>query len=168
MSEDSMAGTAQPRPDWNDTRADYPRDSCIHELFEAQAKRDPDATAVVFEDQRLSFGALNARANELAHHLRGRGVRPEVMVGICMERSIEMVVGLLAILKAGGAYVPLTNARGPPENVQCEEAPGSRDHSGFQPQLYVVGQAGRAHVVPRELGPRFGSRRIRRRTTIDA
>src|SRR3990172_6881802 len=93
--------------EWNDTKRDYPQDKCIHELFEAQVERTPEAIAVVFEDQQLTYSELNARANQLAHYLRALGVGPEVLVGICMERSLEMVVGLLGILKAGGAYVPL-------------------------------------------------------------
>src|SRR5204863_5751349 len=93
--------------EWNDTATDYPRDRCIHELFEEQVARTPDAVAVVFEDQQLTYGELNARANQLAHHLIALGVGPEVLVGICMERSLELIVGLLAILKAGGAYVPM-------------------------------------------------------------
>jgi amino acid adenylation domain-containing protein len=88
-------------------RADYPKDKCIHELFEDQVERTPDAVAVVFEDQQFTYGELNTRANQLAHYLRKLGVGPEVLVGICLERSIEMIVGLLGILKAGGAYVPL-------------------------------------------------------------
>ncbi|RPI88778.1 MAG: amino acid adenylation domain-containing protein, partial [Chloroflexi bacterium] len=79
-------------------------------LFEEQAERTPDAIAVVFEDQQLTYAQLNARANQLAHYLRKQGVGPEVLVGICMERSLEMIVGLLGILKAGGAYVPLDPA----------------------------------------------------------
>ncbi len=93
--------------EWNDTAVEFPSDRCVHELFEDQVVRDPDATAVVFEDVSLSYGELNRRANRLAHHLRDLGVGPDVLVGICVERSPEMVVGLLAILKAGGAYVPL-------------------------------------------------------------
>ena len=92
---------------WNDTAVDYPRDRCIHQLFEQQAARTPDATAVVFEDTRLSYAELNARANQLAHHLITLGVGPDVLVGLCLERSLDLVVGLLGILKAGGAYVPL-------------------------------------------------------------
>ncbi len=95
---------------WNATAAEYPSDTCVHELFEAQAARTPDAVAVVFEDAALSYGELNARANQLAHHLIGLGVRPDDRVAICVERCVEMVVGLLAVLKAGGAYVPLDPA----------------------------------------------------------
>jgi amino acid adenylation domain-containing protein len=93
--------------EFNDTRREYPREACVHELFEAQAARTPGAVAVVFEGERVTYAALNARANRLAHHLRALGVGPDVRVGICVERSVEMVVGLLGILKAGGAYVPL-------------------------------------------------------------
>lgn len=93
--------------EWNDTRVDYPPDRCLHELFEAQAARTPDAAAVVFEDRQLTYGELNRRANQLAHHLQGLGVGPDVLVGVCMERSLEMVTALYGILKAGGAYVPL-------------------------------------------------------------
>lgn len=93
--------------DWNDTATAYPRDRCIHQLFEAQAVHTPDAWAVVFEDQHLTYHELNVRANQLAQHLQRLGVGPDVLVGLCMERSLEMIVALLAILKAGGAYVPL-------------------------------------------------------------
>ena len=93
--------------EWNDTKRDYPSDKCIHQLFEEQVERTPEAAAVVFEDQQLTYRELNNRANQLAHYLRKLGVGPEVLVGICVERSIEMVVGLLGILKAGGVYVPL-------------------------------------------------------------
>ena len=92
---------------WNDTNTEYPKDKCIHELFEAQAEKSPDRVAVVFEDQRLTYQELNERANQVARYLRKQGVGLETLVAICMERSIEMIVGLLAILKAGSAYVPL-------------------------------------------------------------
>jgi amino acid adenylation domain-containing protein len=92
---------------WNATATPYPQEQTIHQLFEAQARNQPDALAVVFEDTQLSYGELNARANQLAHHLRQLGVGPDILVGICVERSLEMIVGLLSILKAGGAYVPL-------------------------------------------------------------
>ena len=91
----------------NETQSDYPRSLAIHQLFEAQAERTPDATAVIFDDGQLTYAELNERANQLAHHLSKLGVGPEALVGIGLERSLEMVVGLLGILKAGGAYVPL-------------------------------------------------------------
>ena len=93
--------------EWNRTEAPYPDESYIHERFEAQAGRTPDAVAVVFEDRQLTYGELNARANRLAHHLRELGVGPDVRVGICVERGPEMVVAVLGVLKAGGAYLPL-------------------------------------------------------------
>jgi amino acid adenylation domain-containing protein len=93
--------------EWNQTQRDYLKDKCIHQLFEEQVEKTPDAVALVFEDQQLTYIELNARANQLAHYLRSLGVKPEVLVGICVERSLSMVVGLLGILKAGGAYVPL-------------------------------------------------------------
>jgi hypothetical protein len=93
--------------EWNDTQVDYPKDVCVHQLFEAQVEQTPEAVAVVFEDQQLTYGELNRRANQVAHHLRSLGVGPDTLVGICVERSLEMIVGFLGILKAGGAYVPL-------------------------------------------------------------
>ncbi|MBW4611874.1 MAG: amino acid adenylation domain-containing protein [Desmonostoc vinosum HA7617-LM4] len=93
--------------EWNNTKTDYPQDQCIHELFEQQVKRTPSNVAVIFENQQLTYQELNNRANQLAHYLQKLGVKPEVLVGICMERSLEMVVGILAIMKAGGAYLPL-------------------------------------------------------------
>ena len=93
--------------EWNNTEADYPKDKCIHEMFQEQAKQTPDAIAVTFEGQRLTYRELNTKANQLAHHLQRLGVGPGRLVGICLERSLEMVIGLLGILKAGGAYVPL-------------------------------------------------------------
>ncbi|MEM6404691.1 MAG: amino acid adenylation domain-containing protein, partial [Cyanobacteria bacterium P01_D01_bin.116] len=93
--------------EWNDTVTEYPKHKCIHQLFEEQVEKTPLSIAVVFEEQQLTYQQLNQRVNQLAHHLQSLGVKPEVMVGICVERSIEMVVGLLGILKAGGAYVPL-------------------------------------------------------------
>ncbi|MBF1988706.1 MAG: amino acid adenylation domain-containing protein, partial [Fischerella thermalis M58_A2018_009] len=93
--------------EWNSTKSDYPQDLCIHQLFEAQVERTPDAVAVVFADQQLTYGELNCRANQLAHELQKLGVGPEVLVGVCVERSLETVIAILAILKAGGAYIPL-------------------------------------------------------------
>ncbi|OUL18945.1 non-ribosomal peptide synthetase [Nostoc sp. T09] len=93
--------------EWNNTEIDYPQDQCIHQLFEAQVEKTPDAVAVVLENEQLTYRELNERANQLAHYLQQLGVGPEVLVGICVEPSLEMVIGLLGILKAGGAYLPL-------------------------------------------------------------
>ncbi|MBL9005521.1 MAG: amino acid adenylation domain-containing protein [Myxococcales bacterium] len=92
---------------WNDTAAAYPQDRCIHQIFEAQVQRSPDAIAVVFQAQRLSYSALNEQANQLAHRLRVLGVQPNALVALCVERSVEMVVAILGVLKAGAAYVPI-------------------------------------------------------------
>ncbi|MFB1479128.1 non-ribosomal peptide synthase/polyketide synthase, partial [Corallococcus sp. RDP092CA] len=92
---------------WNDTRADFPREACIHQRFEAQVELAPDAVAATFEGEQLTYRQLDAKANQLAHHLRRLGVGPEVKVALCLERSLEMVIGVLGVLKAGGAYVPL-------------------------------------------------------------
>src|SRR5258708_26281232 len=83
------------------------RDVCLHELFEEQVRRDSQAEALVYENERLSYGELNRRANQVGHYLRKQGVKADTLVGLCVERSVEMVVGILGILKAGGAYVPL-------------------------------------------------------------
>jgi amino acid adenylation domain-containing protein len=92
---------------WNDTTTDYPKDQTIVELFQLQVESTPNNIAVIFKDQQLSYLELNKKANQLAHYLIILGVKAEVLVGICIERSLEMVIGLLGILKAGGAYVPL-------------------------------------------------------------
>ncbi|MFZ0297341.1 MAG: amino acid adenylation domain-containing protein [Candidatus Sulfotelmatobacter sp.] len=102
--------THQLLAEWNDTRTNYPKDWSLHHLFESQVERTPEAPAVVFEKERLTYRELNRRANQLANHLVSLGVGPDVLVGILVERSLEMVVGLLGILKAGGAYVPLDPA----------------------------------------------------------
>lgn len=93
--------------DWNTTQTEYPREDCIHDQFEAQVERTPDAAAVVFQDQEWSYRELNRRANQVARYLRKQGVGPDILVGVHMERSLEMMAGLYGILKAGGAYVPL-------------------------------------------------------------
>jgi amino acid adenylation domain-containing protein len=93
--------------EWNDTAADYSKNKCIHELFEEQVDRTPDAIALEYQDKRISYRELNRKANQLAHYLISLGIGPEKLVGICVERSIEMVVGLMGILKAGGGYLPL-------------------------------------------------------------
>src|SRR5262245_6473168 len=106
----------QPLPEFVGTQSGYPGNSCIQELFEAQAARCPEVTAVSFGHERLTYRELNARANQLARQLRQLGAGPDVTIVICLERSLEMVVGLLAILKAGGAYVPLDPTY-PPERL---------------------------------------------------
>jgi amino acid adenylation domain-containing protein len=93
--------------EWNQPQRDYPRDQCVHELFEEQVGRSPNAIAVQYEDVSLSYIELNRQANQLGHYLRKLGVGPEVRVGICLERSLDMVVAVMGVLKAGGAYVPL-------------------------------------------------------------
>ena len=96
--------------EWNNTYTPYPKSKCIHQLFEEQVEKTPNAVAVVYEDESLTYQQLNDRANQLAHYLQTLGVGAEILVGICIERSPLMVVGLLGILKAGGAYVPLDPA----------------------------------------------------------
>ncbi|MBC1218452.1 non-ribosomal peptide synthetase, partial [Nostoc sp. UCD120] len=102
--------------EWNDTQVDYPQDKCIHQLFESQVARTPNAVAVVFENEQLTYHQLNTQANQLAHYLRSLGVAADVLVGLCVERSLLMAIALLAILKAGGAYVPL-DPEYPPERL---------------------------------------------------
>ncbi|MEH1900558.1 MAG: amino acid adenylation domain-containing protein [Nostoc sp.] len=96
--------------EFNQTQIDYPLDKCIHKLFEEQVEKTPNDIAVIFEDQQLTYAELNCKANQLAHYLQTLGVKPEVLVGLCVERSLEMIIGLLGILKAGGAYLPLDPA----------------------------------------------------------
>ncbi len=102
--------------EWNDTQVAYPQDRCIHQRFEVQVDRTPEAVAVVFEHQPLTYRELNRRVNQLARHLQTLGVKSETLVGVCLERSLEMLISLLAILKVGGAYVPLDPAY-PPERL---------------------------------------------------
>ena len=102
--------------EWNNTVGDYAREMCVHELFEAQVARTPEALAVVYEGEQVSYRELNERANQLAHYLRELGVGPEVVVGLCVERSVALIVGLVGILKAGGAYLPL-EPRNPPARL---------------------------------------------------
>ena len=103
--------------EWNQTELEYPREACIHELFEAQVERTPDAVAAIFAGEEITYRELNRRANQLAHHLRSLGVGPDVFVGLCVERSFALLVGALGIFKAGGAYVPLDWTY-PPERVR--------------------------------------------------
>ena len=95
----------------NGTAVEYPREICLHELFEAQVARSPEAVALTAGDTRLTYRELNERANRLAHYLRARGVGPDTLVGLCLERSPEMVTAILGVLKAGGAYVPFDPAQ---------------------------------------------------------
>ncbi|MBW4583715.1 non-ribosomal peptide synthetase [Aetokthonos hydrillicola Thurmond2011] len=92
--------------EWNNTNGDYTQ-QCFHEIFEAQVEKNPNSLAVVFADQKLTYYQLNEKSNQIAHYLGKQGVKPEVMVGLCMERSPEMIAGIIGILKAGGSYVPL-------------------------------------------------------------
>ncbi|HEY7167532.1 MAG TPA: non-ribosomal peptide synthase/polyketide synthase, partial [Candidatus Binatia bacterium] len=113
LSKLSLLSAAEKRQqlvDWNQTRKEYPGDRCIHQLFEEQAELNPDATAVIFDDQQITYRELNRQANQVAHYLQKRGVGPESIVAVCIERSLAMVVGLFGILKAGGAYLPLDPA----------------------------------------------------------
>lgn len=93
--------------EWNNTQTNYPHNLGIHQLFEAQVKHTPDAIAVVFQKEKLTYRELNNQANQLAHYLQNSGVKPDILVGLCLEKSLSMIVGILGILKAGGAYVPL-------------------------------------------------------------
>src|SRR5262249_42457022 len=93
--------------DWNDAEAEYPPDRCVHELFAERAERLPERIALVCEGHWLSYGELNRRANQLGNYLQRLGVGPEVVVGVCLERSVEMAPALLGALKAGGTYLPL-------------------------------------------------------------
>src|SRR5205807_3734370 len=130
--------------EWNQTATDYPRASCIHELFEAQVERSPERVAVIFEDQQLSYGELNRRANQLAGYLQQQGVGVETLVGVMVERSVELVISLLGVLKAGGAYVPL-DASYPAERLQ-----------------YMMADAGVAVVITQSgLAPRLAESGVR-------
>jgi amino acid adenylation domain-containing protein len=102
--------------EWNDTAAALTAKSCIHELFEEQVRRTPEATAIIYEGSSLTYAELNARSNQLARYLRKHGVGPDVLVAVCIERSAEMVMSLLAVLKAGGAYVPI-DPKYPPQRL---------------------------------------------------
>ncbi|MDX7998135.1 amino acid adenylation domain-containing protein [Xenorhabdus sp. Reich] len=103
----SVAERQQLLVDFNSPHADFPQDALIHQLFEAQVQRTPDAAAVIFEDQSMSYDELNRRANQLAHHLIAFGVRPDSRVAICVERGLDMIISLFGILKAGAGYIPL-------------------------------------------------------------
>ncbi|MBD1832152.1 amino acid adenylation domain-containing protein [Cyanobacteria bacterium FACHB-472] len=102
--------------EWNNTEVDYPKNLCVHQLFEAQIEQNKDAIALVFEDKQLTYQELNVRSNKLAHYLQKLGVGSEILVGLCVDRSLDMIIGMLAILKAGGAYLPLDPSY-PPERL---------------------------------------------------
>ncbi|MFJ3484104.1 amino acid adenylation domain-containing protein [Pseudomonas sp. NPDC090202] len=133
--------------DWSTATLDYPSEQPAHLLFEAQAARQPDAPALLFGDTVLSYGQLNARANQLARHLRNLGVGADVLVGIAVERGLDMIIGLLAVLKAGGGYVPL-DPEYPQDRLQCMiEDSGTRlllTHSHLVERLVIP--AGVAHL----------------------
>ena len=113
----SAAERQQLLVEWNATQTEYPHQSTLAELFAEQAARTPEAVALVYADQQVRYGELDRRANQLAHDLRALGIGPDVIVGLCLERSVELVIGLLGILKAGGAYLPL-DPDYPPERLQ--------------------------------------------------
>jgi amino acid adenylation domain-containing protein len=124
--------------DWNDTAVDYNLGQCLHQRIEAQVERTPDATVLLFQAKSLTYRELNERANQLAHFLRTLGVGPETLVGVCMRRSLDMVIGLLGILKAGAAYVPL-DPDYPPQHldfmVQDSQVPVLLTQSRLVPAL---------------------------------
>jgi len=132
--------------EWNATQTEYPLEQCLHQLFEVQVERTPEAVAVIFEQEQLTYQELNQRANQLAHHLRTLGVGPDILVGICMERSLDLMIALLGIFKAGGAYVPL-DPDYPQERLtfMLEDAqiPILLTHTYLQEHLPKV----RAHVI---------------------
>ena len=110
LSELEILGTAERTEilaEWNDTATAYPREKCVHELIEEQVARTPDRIAAVFQDLSLTYGDLNRRANQLAHRLQSMGVGPDTLVGVCLDRSLEMLVAILGVVKAGGAYLPV-------------------------------------------------------------
>jgi non-ribosomal peptide synthetase component F len=129
--------------EWNDTQEDYPADLCIHHLFEQQVERTPQATALVFDGQSMTYSKLNERANRLAYHLISLGIQPDSLVAICVERSFAMIIGVLAILKSGGAYVPLdpAYASGRLRDILAEASSS----------IVVTDEAGRATLGPRVL-----------------
>ena len=146
---------------WSGTDAPYPADACIHQLFEEQAVRTPDAVALVHERESLTYAELNARANRLAHHLRRLGVGPEARVGICQPRGVEMVVAILAVLKAGGAYVPLDPAY--PRRAAGVHAGGFGDDRAGDAGRGARRAPGRRRRADRERGRRRRGDRARAR-----
>ena len=135
--------------EWNNTVTDYPQKS-IHQLFEEQVEKTPDAVALVFEDQQLTYKQLNSQANKLAHYLQFLGVEPEILVGVYLERSLEMIVGYLGILKAGGAYVPL-DPNYPPERLNYMVADSQMSiiltHSSLLPHLSLTLEQSQTKII---------------------
>ena len=127
--------------EWNATEREYAQDQCVHELFEEQVRRNPEAAAVAFEEEELSYGELNARANRLAHYLREWGVKPEERVAICVERGLGMIVALLGVLKAGAAYVPLDSGSARERLKYMLEDSGS-EAGADQPELVAEDKRG--------------------------
>lgn len=147
--------------EWNETGAEYRRDRCLHELFAEQAERTPEAIAIICETAQLTYGELNQKADQLAHYLQQRGVGPEVLVGLCVQRSLDMVIGLLGILKAGGAYVPLDPAY-PAERLRfILEDSGARLLLTQQPLLPLLPQSIAAVVCLDSDWPEIGEQRDR-------
>ncbi|WP_236144697.1 non-ribosomal peptide synthetase [Nostoc sp. CMAA1605] len=132
--------------EWNKTETKYPQDKCIHQLFEEQVERSPEAIAIVCETEKITYKQLNEQANQIAHHLQSLGVKPEVLVGICIERSAQMVAGLLGILKAGGAYVPLDPAY-PKERLETIVADSQISVLLTQQKLAARLPESQAHIV---------------------
>lgn len=132
--------------EWNDTAAQYPKDRCLHQLFEEQVREYPERTALVFLGQRLTYAQVNVRANQLARHLRERGVKPESIVGITIDRSPEMVFSLLGVMKAGGAYLPL-DANYPASRIEYLAA-----NSGMEFILARQDSPRQAHIPPNFAG----------------
>ena len=132
--------------EWNKTDRDYEQPYCLHELFEQQVERSPEAVALVLEDKQLSYAELNELANQLANRLLQFGIKPETRIGLCVERSFEMVIGLLGILKAGGAYVPL-NPSDPPERLSFMFEDSGAQVLLTQKRFGHLLPANRAHVI---------------------
>jgi amino acid adenylation domain-containing protein len=133
--------------EWNKNERQHPSDVCVHEMFERQAHLDNTSIAVSFKDENVTYGELNARSNQLAQYLRARGVGPNVLVGLCMERSLQMLIGLLGILKAGGTYVPLDPAL-PPERIAYLLEDSKVSLLLTQQQLTSRLPASQAEIVP--------------------
>jgi len=153
--------------EWNATQVEYPRARCVHELFEEQAARTPHAVAVVFEDEAMTYAELDARSNRIARRLRSLGVGPDVIAGVCMERSMDLVASLLGVLKAGGAYLPLDPGY-PPERLELmledSQAPlllTQARHTGklprFEGKVIAVDSGEEARAIGRESPERLAS-----------